>query len=376
MLKLGTGLLTHGGNSLSHEVMESLVGQIAQLHDEGTSVLLVSSGAVAAGRHLIGDTDGSGNVVDRQALAAVGQVALMHLYSELFSRRESPIRVAQALLTRRDIVGSRLTYLNARNTLMALLDRKVIPIINENDVVAVDELVGPVFGDNDTLSALVANLVDADLLALLGEVKGLYHKDPNVHPEEAELVSVVDDLELALEKMAGPSGDHKGRGGMVTKLEAARLPTTLGTDVVISSGLIENVLIRLAAGDFGEGRDRICTLIPTSGTKIESRKRWMAAGRSATGSIVVDEGAASALLRHHRSLLPAGVVKVVGAFDRGDIVPIFDSKREIGCGFTNYSSHEVDKIKDVHSDQIQSILGYYYGEEVVHRNNMMVFGAS
>lgn len=374
VVKLGTGLLTHGGAELNLDIIRSLVGQIALLHQEGVDIVLVTSGAVAAGRNHLGVSELSTNVIERQALAAVGQVQLMSCYAELFSRRERPIMVAQAMLTRRDIVGNRLSYLNARNTLAALLRRQVVPIINENDVVAVDELLGEAFGDNDHLSAMVANLVDADLLALLGEVGGLYSKDPNVHPGNAELVPEVRDLDWALREMARPSWGGKGRGGMVTKLEAARLPTASGTDVMIASGLVDNILARLAVGDLGEGKNRVCTLVPATGTKTESRKRWMAAGRSAGGAILVDAGAAEALLRHSGSLLPAGITSVTGRFERGDIVPIFQSKDEIACGFTNYGSGEVDRIKGAQSHEIEDILGYHFGQEVVHRNDMMVLG--
>ena len=374
VIKLGTGLLTHGSETLNLEIMRSLVNQISRLHAEGIEIVIVSSGAVAAGRHHLEATHHSTNVIERQVLAAVGQVQLMCTYAQLFGRVDRPVKVAQAMLTRRDIVGNRLSYLNARNTLTELLKRKVVPIINENDVVAVDELVGEVFGDNDNLSAMVANLVDADLLVLLGEVKGLYDRDPNVYPDGAELVAQVDDVDRALEDMARPSWGGKGRGGMITKLEASRLPTGSGTDVVISSGLIEDVLVRLAAGQFGRGSDRICTLLPATGTKTESRKRWMAAGRTSDGTIVVDSGAAKALLHDNRSLLPAGITEVAGSFERGDIVPIYCSKDEIACGITNYDSHDVDQIKGAHTAHIEGILGYDYGGEVVHRNNMMILG--
>lgn len=372
-MKLGTGLLTHGGNSLNDEVMEDLVGQISNLHDAGLDVMVVTSGAVAAGRHILGEAPGLESLVHRQALAAVGQVELMRRYASLFARQDSPIHVAQAMLTRRDIVSDRLSYLNARNTLLALLRQRVVPIINENDVVAVDELVGQVFGDNDSLSAMAANLVDADLLVMLGELEGLYTRDPRLNPTEAEFVPRVENVEAAIRDMAGPSADSKGRGGMITKLEAARLSSQVGTDVVICSGLTDRVLSRVVMGQAWDNAERNCTLIPASGTKTESRRRWMVAGKCLTGSIVVDEGASNALVRRNRSLLPAGVTSVSGDFERGDTVPIWDSAREIAAGFCNYSAQELERIKGSQSTDIQSILGYEYGAEVVHRNNMMVY---
>ena len=378
VVKLGTGLLTHGGSSLNDEVMKDLVDQISRLREAGLDVVVVTSGAVAAGRHILGLTQGGAaqgleSVVQRQALAAVGQVELMRRYARMFAQRDRPIPVAQAMLTRRDIVSDRLSYLNARNTLLALLRQGVVPIINENDVVAVDELVGQVFGDNDNLSAMAANLVDADLLVMLGEVDGLYTSDPRLHPADAEFVYSVDNVEAAIMDMAGPSADPKGRGGMITKLEAARVASQVGTDVMICSGLTKDVLdgVVFRRTESGEGPRR--TVIPASGTKTESRRRWMVAGKCQTGRVVVDDGASHAVSNGNRSLLPAGVSSICGAFERGDIVPIWDSSREIAAGFCNYSAQELERIKGSQSTDIESILGYEYGAEVVHRNNMMVF---
>ena len=378
VVKLGTGLLTHGGSSLNDDVMEDLVGQIAGLREAGLDVVVVTSGAVAAGRYILGVAQGGAasgleSVVQRQALAAVGQVELMRRYASLFARRDRPIPVAQAMLTRRDIVSDRLSYLNARNTLLALLRQGVIPIINENDVVAVDELAGQVFGDNDNLSAMAANLVDADLLVMLGEVDGLYTSDPRLNPAEAEFVPSVENVDAAIRDMAGPSADPKGRGGMVTKLEAARVASQVGTDVVICSGLADGILNGVVFGRTGSGEAPKRTAIPATGSKTESRRRWMVAGKCQTGRVVVDDGASHAVSNGNRSLLPAGVTSISGAFERGDIVPIWDSSREIAAGFCNYSAQELERIKGSQSADIEAILGYEYGAEVVHRNNMMVF---
>ncbi len=363
VLKVGTSLLTGGTDRLDLEIMSTVVGQVARARELGYDVLLVSSGAVAAGRHVLKLKPDSKVLTLRQALAAVGQGHLMNAYEQLFSWHE--IHVAQALLSRRDLVD-RLGYLNVRNTLLALLERRVVPVINENDVVAVEELEGDVFGDNDTLSAMVANLVDADLLVLLGELAGLYTADPHLDPD-ARLIPYVERADSHLDAIAGDSWDGRGRGGMATKLYAARLATASGISVAMASGKEPNVLLRLL-----EGED-LGTYFPATSSKMESRKRWMLSGLSTRGEIVVDDGAASVLRERQRSLLPAGVKRVNGPFNRGDIISIMDaSSVQIACGITNYDSHEVSKIMGIHSGRIVETLGHQYGEEVVHRNNMVV----
>ena len=363
MVKVGTSLLTGGADRLDLEIMSAVVGQIARARERGREVLLVSSGAVAAGRHALRLKPGGKALTLRQALAAVGQGLLMNAYEQLFGWHE--IHVAQALLSRRDLVD-RLGYLNVRNTLLALLERRVVPVINENDVVAVEELEGDVLGDNDTLSALVANLVDADLLVLLGELGGLYTADPHLDPDAA-LIPRVERVDERHDAMAGGSWDGKGRGGMATKLHAARLATASGIDVVMASGKEPDVLSRLVEGE------SIGTYFPATSSKMESRKRWMLSGLSTRGEIVVDDGAAAVLRERRRSLLPAGVKGVNGPFNRGDIISILDADSvQIACGIANYASHEVDKIMGLHSRQIAETLGHQYGEEVVHRSNMVV----
>ncbi len=363
VLKVGTSLLTGGTDRLDLEIMSTVVGQVARARELGYDVLLVSSGAVAAGRHVLKLKPDSKVLTLRQALAAVGQGHLMNAYEQLFSWHE--IHVAQALLSRRDLVD-RLGYLNVRNTLLALLERRVVPVINENDVVAVEELEGDVFGDNDTLSAMVANLVDADLLVLLGELAGLYTADPHLDPD-ARLIPYVERADSHLDAIAGGSWDGRGRGGMATKLYAARLATASGISVAMASGKEPNVLQRLL-----EGED-IGTYFPATSSKMESRKRWMLSGLSTRGEIVVDDGAATVLRERQRSLLPAGVKRVNGPFNRGDIISITDpGSVQIACGITNYDSQEVSKIMGIHSGRIAETLGHQYGEEVVHRNNMVV----
>ena len=343
--------------------IENLVSQISDLSKVGREMILVSSGAVAAGRGAMKSLGKSSALPDRQVLAAVGQGRLMHLYEEAFATHGIP--TAQALLSRRD-VNDRLGYLNLRNTLLSLLGNGVVPVINENDVVAVEELEGEVFGDNDTLSALVANLIDADLLVILGSVEGMYTKDPNIH-KDAQLISVVEKIDDKVNQYAGPSSDIRGRGGMVTKIQAAQLATASGVDVVIANGMKNSVISRLSKGE------KIGTLFKTSVSKLESRKRWMLSGLSNKSHIKIDQGAVSALKASKTSLLPAGVLGCMGKFERGDIVYIRDeNENNIAAGISNYGSPDLRKIQGLNSDLIEKILGHHYGDEVIHRDNMVM----
>ena len=363
VVKAGTTLITDASNRLDLRVMANLVGQLADLRSQKTETLLVSSGAVAAGRHVLGISKGRRNVPFRQVLAAAGQARLMHAYEQLFDWHQIP--VAQALLTRADF-GDRTGYLSVRNTLLTLLELDVIPIINENDVVAVDELVGEVFGDNDNLSALVANLVDAELLVLLGRVDGLYTADPNVDAG-AELVRTVERLDESVAAMGGASWNDQGRGGMATKLQAAKLATASGVDVVIASGLERDVLPRLIEGE------HIGTFFPATASRMESRKRWMLSRLDDSSEVIVDWGARRALVDGSRSLLPAGIVDVLGVFERGEVVSVLDPERKrIAAGITNYDSADLVKIRGSRSNEIERLVGRHYGDEAVHRNNMVV----
>ena len=363
IVKAGTNILTGGQDELDDSFIDNLVSQISDLASSGREMLLVTSGAVAAGRGVMRNLSKSSVLPDRQVLAAVGQGRLMHLYEQAFATHGIP--TAQALLSRRD-VNDRLGYLNLRNTLLSLLNNGVVPVINENDVVAVEELEGEVFGDNDTLSALVANLIDADLLVILGSVEGMYTKDPNIFTD-AELIPVVEKIDDKLDEYAGPSSDSRGRGGMVTKIEAARLATASGVDVVIADGTMDSVVFRLSNGE------RIGTLFKTSVSKLESRKRWMLSGVSNKGNIRIDKGAVSALRSSKTSLLPAGVLSCFGRFERGDIVYIKDEhENNIAAGISNYGSSDLLKIQTLKSDLIEQILGHYYGDEVIHRDNMVM----
>ena len=361
--KFGTNVLTAGSDSLDTSVMSALVGQVAALHARGAEVIIVTSGAIAAGRYRLGPRRERKDMPFRQVLAAVGQSDLMQAYQGLFSGHG--INVAQTLLTRRDL-ADRQGYLNARNTLLAMLELRVVPVVNENDVVAVDEIEGAKIGDNDNLSALVANLVDADLLVLLTDTGGLYTADPRRDPA-AELIARVDRIDARIEALAGDTFEGPGVGGMTTKLQAARLARGGGADTVIAAGKEPDVLARLAAGE------AIGTLFPAAVSRMESRKRWMLAGLSVKGSIVVDSGAAKVLREDRRSLLPAGVQDVQGAFQRGEAVSIVDGEgRRIACGIANYGSDEIIRIRGLRSDRIEEMLGHHYGSEVVHRDNLVL----
>jgi glutamate 5-kinase len=361
--KFGTGLLTGGSGRLNERIMSGLAGQLAQLHTQGLELVIVSSGAIASGRQKLGLAEQIKDVPFKQVLASVGQHRLVSLYERLFNRYD--IVVAQALLARADLLD-RAGYLNARNTLLALLDLKVICVVNENDVVAVDELHEAVFGDNDNLSAMVANLIDADLLMILTDTAGLYTADPRRHPE-AQLIPQVEKIDLKVERLAANTASSLGTGGMITKVAAAKLATSFGVTVVIADGRETDVLLRLARGE------PIGTRFLPASSKRESRKRWMLSGLSTKGKLVVDSGAARALKKQNRSLLAAGIRDLAGEFQRGAIVNIYDPEgSRLGCGITNYSSADLKVIKGVHSGKIVTLLGYDYGSEVVHRNNLVV----
>lgn len=362
--KCGTNLLTAGTDQLDMQVMAGLVAQLAQLHKQGVDVVVVTSGAIAAGRHRLGLNGDRREMPLRQVLAAVGQSHLMQAYDELFASHD--ITVAQTLLTRRDL-ADRQGYLNARNTLLNLMELRVVPIVNENDVVAIDEIAGANFGDNDNLSALVANLVDADLLILLSDVDGLYNADPRSDPA-AMLITRVDRIDAEIERYAGGSASGRGVGGMVTKIQAARLATAGGADVVICNGHTPDIVSRIIAGDAAG------TAFPAAVDKLESRKRWMRTGLSLKGSLVVDTGAADALAKSNYSLLPAGIIEVRGSFERGDGVEILIDKtgQALAYGIANYSSGDLAAIRGLRSDRIEEKLGYQYGGEAVHRDNLVL----
>ena len=362
VVKAGTSVLTAGPDhqALDLTVMAALANQISELKSLSTEVLLVSSGAIAAGLEPSGR--GAADIPSRQVRAAIGQSRLMHTYQELFGVHG--VQVAQVLLTIKDLYD-RQSYLNVRNTLHGLWDLGVVPILNENDVVAVDEI-GEVFGDNDRLSALVANLVDADLLVILTDINGLYTADPNVDAY-ARLIPLVDRVDQDIEALAGKDHNPWARGGMSTKIEAARLVTTSGITMVMCHGTAEEAVLRAARGD------EIGTTFQPASEKLEARKRWMMGAVSQRCSVAVDKGASAALRKNNRSLLPAGITGVTGEFERGDIVYIVATgDRRIACGIANYGSEDIRRIQGVRSDDIQDTLGYHYGPEVIHRDNLVL----
>ena len=367
VIKLGTSLLTGGSDNLDPSVMSNLAGQVAQLHEQGLELLVVSSGAIAAGRSKLGltreQTRKQPGIPFKQVLASVGQSRLMNVYEQLFD--EHGITVAQALLTRSDLID-RAGYLNARGTLLALLDLRVLCIVNENDVVAVEELQDARFGDNDNLSAMVANLIDADLLLILSDIAGLYTADPHRHPD-AHLIPVVERITPEIEGLVTDSASGLGTGGMATKIEAARLATASGVAVIIANGHEPEIIPRVATGE------HIGTYFPAMASKLESRQRWMLSGLSTKGKLVVDSGCAQALKREKGSLLAVGIADVEGDFDRGDVVDIYDPDgTRCACGLTNYASSDIELIKGSQSRKIAAVLGHDYGAEVVHRNNLVV----
>jgi glutamate 5-kinase len=359
--KCGTSLLTAGSDRLDLEAMSRIVGQVVRLRAAGHEVVVVSSGARAAGRHAIAHLHPS-RAPGKQALASIGQHRLMATWGMLFEGYD--VIVAQVLLTRRDL-SDRLAYLNARNTLRELMDAGVVPIVNENDAVALDAVLASRIGENDSLSAHVANLIEADLLVMLTDVDGLYDSDPRLNPTAIPL-SRIERIDDSVEAMAGGT-TGVGTGGMTTKLRAALIATQGGTNVIIANGREPGVLEMVAAG---EARG---TLVPAAGDRLESRKRWILGNLARTGHLVVDAGAVTALRERGRSLLPAGVAKISGTFERGETVEVRDaSGGRVAAGQVNYASEEIARIRGNRSDAIAGILGYAYGDEVIHRDNLVL----
>jgi glutamate 5-kinase len=361
VIKLGTSTLTTGTPHLSLPHMVDLVRQIAHLHTGGVQIVLASSGAIAAGNEALNYPELPKFIPSKQMLAAVGQPRLMALYAQLFQLYGK--KVAQVLLTRTDL-SDRIRYLNANNTLEALLAQQVIPIINENDTVATEEIR---FGDNDNLSALVSNLVGADLLVLLTDQAGLFSADPRSH-REAYLVEEIAATEIPQElwQAAGGSVSGFGTGGMSTKLQAGDLARRSGATVVIASGAESDVLIRVNNGE------RIGTRLAPVISTLESRKRYILSGLRNAGRIVADEGAVKAL-RRGGSLLPVGIVAVEGVFERGDTVRVTDAaKTEVAVGLVNYTFKDLLQIKGSQSIEIERTLGYTFGDEAIHHNNMIL----
>jgi glutamate 5-kinase len=359
VVKVGTRTLAHATGKLNLRYMEKLVRELADLANQGRSVILVSSGAVGAGIGRLGLAGKPQTTPEKQAVAAVGQGLLIQMYEKLFA--EYGLVVAQVLLTRDDF-NDRKRYLNSKNTLLALLKFGVVPVINENDTVAVEEIE---FGDNDTLSALVASIVGAELLVLLSDIDGLYSANPRVD-KDARLVSVVEQITPEVRKLAGDACEALATGGMVTKLLAAEMATSSGIPMVIAHGRKNDVLQRILDGE-EEG-----TLFCAREKCLESRKRWIAYGQTAHGRIIVDAGARKALLEDGKSLLPSGILEVSGDFEQGEMVAIEDHcGQEFARGLVNYSAVELQQIKGMRTEQAADVLGRACAE-AIHRNNMVV----
>ena len=359
VVKVGTSSLTSPDGNLDAGKLDSLADELARAQGGGRELILVSSGAVAAGRGRLGLHERPALLPQQQAAAAVGQGLLMHAYEQAFGRRG--VVVAQVLLTRED-VARRERYLNARNTFLQLLRWGCLPIVNENDTVAVEELR---FGDNDTLSALVATLVGADALMILTDVDGLYSADPHHDPEATLLGEVAAITPELLAAAAGPGDPNRGRGGMRTKLEAARIATACGTTVVLAASRPD------VLGEVLEGKAIGTVFAPRAFQP--AWKRWIVGHDRPHGRIVVDGGAQVALLEEGKSLLAAGVVRVEGSFARGALVQVVnESGRELARGLTNYSAAEIAAIKGVHTADIERVLGRRDFDEVIHRDNLVI----
>ncbi len=359
VVKVGTSVLTGGTTRLKPQHMLALVEQTAALHQAGHEVVLVSSGAVAVGRERLGFPELDSSLPVKQMLSAVGQSQLMQRYSDLYNLFE--MVVAQVLLTRDDL-SNRTRFLNARDTLLTLIDRRIVPIINENDTIATEEIR---VGDNDNLSALVAALIEADALIMLTDQDGLFTADPR-SSADARLIERVTQVDADLFRLAGGTGTGLGTGGMVTKLQAAQLATRSGVTTYIASGRAPNVLARLLDGEAAGTRFE-----PQAG-RVESRKRWLLVDR-AMGRLKVDAGAARVLLQGGASLLPVGLTAVEGDFKRGATLSVINPDgREIAHGLASYDSAAMRQLIGVQSARIQETLGYTYGVAVIHRNNMVL----
>lgn len=359
VVKVGTSTLTNRTKQLSRPQMLQIAIQVSALHAAGHRVILVTSGAVAAGREEMGHKKYAATLPAKQMLSSIGQARLMEAWSGFFGI--FGITVGQILLSRGDFVD-RNHYLNIRDTTWALLHHDVIPIINENDPVATAELR---FGDNDNLAALVANLVAADLLVIITDQQGLYTADPSKDPD-AKLIPVIHEIDDQVMQLAGASSSSaQGTGGMYTKLQAARLATASGVVAVIASLGEPDVLIRLVKGE------AIGTLFTTNTTPLESRKRWLLSER-VQGILSVDAGAKKQILDRGASLLPVGVSDVEGNFERGAVIGVrLTDGKPFAVGITNYASGEVRKLLKAHSEEIEHILGYSLGDEIIHRDNLV-----
>lgn len=359
VVKVGSSLVTNEGKGLDHAALARWAEQIAQLVEGGRQVVLVSSGAIAEGLQRLGWSKRPKALHELQAAAAVGQMGLVQAYESVF--RGHGLHAAQVLLTHEDL-ADRTRYLNARTTLLSLLGLRVVPVINENDTVSTDEIK---LGDNDTLGALVTNLIEADCLVILTDQQGLYTADPRKTPE-AQFVHEARAGDPDLERMAGGAGSQVGTGGMLTKILAAKRAARSGAHTLIASGREPNVLLRLAQGEL------IGTQLIAEKATLAARKQWMADHLQMRGRLVLDDGAARALAAGGKSLLPVGVKLVQGEFERGEVIACVDGQgNEIARGLVNYSSAEARRIAGRPSSEIEKLLGYVDEPELIHRDNLV-----
>lgn len=361
VVKVGTSTITYANGKRNFSQIDRLARELSDLQNQGKEMILVSSGAVAVGVDRLGLPAKPATIPGKQACAAVGQGVLMHTYEKLFA--DYGQIVAQVLITRTEAID-RHRYTNCRNTFMTLLQQGVIPIVNENDVVALDELK---IGDNDNMSALVAGIVDADLVIILSDIDGLYTANPATHPE-ATLVHTVQEITPEVEASAGGVGSSRGTGGMATKIQAAKAATNSGIQLVIASGTEKNAIPRILQGE------EIGTLFVSRENRLQFRKRWLAFGAKIQGSIVVDDGCAKAIRKAGGcSILPAGIYQVVGDFQSGSTVSVIDKEgHELARGLVHYTAAELEKIKGCKSGDIEGILGHKNFDEVIHRDDLVI----
>jgi glutamate 5-kinase len=360
VVKIGSQVLS-SPEGIEEGRIKALARDLAELSDRGKEIVVVSSGAVASGMTRLGIKDKPKTIPQKQALAAVGQIKLMALYEKYFSRFDK--NVAQVLLTHEDLANRR-RYLNAKHTLQTLLDLSIVPIVNENDTVAVEEMK---FGDNDHLSALVATLVEADLLVILSDVAGVYDRDPRTH-DGAELISVIENIKTTKTKLGGKSRSLYGTGGIATKIEAAEKAAAAGIPTLIASGLEAGILERIF-----DPKEETGTCVMPDENRLANRKHWIAYNLKPAGEIIVDEGAFDALVHKGRSLLPSGLKNIHGSFGVGECVRCLDQEgREFARGLVNYSAQELEQIKGLHTSKIEKVLGYKAYDEIIHRDDLVL----
>ena len=359
VVKCGSAVLTDENNKLDENIIENIAENVSKLFLKNYNIAIVSSGAVAAGRGILNFEPK--NLVEKQALASIGQIALMQKYKNFFNKFN--IEIAQILLTHDDF-KDRKRYLHIKENIEKLISLKVVPIINENDSVVVDEIK---FGDNDTLAAMFSGLFNADLLILLTDIDGFYDSNPKKN-QSARLIESVKKIDEKIIKIAESTPSKLGTGGMKSKIEAVDKATRLGIPVIIANGKHQNIILKILNGEF------YGTFFYPKKNRIKSRKYWLLYSTKSRGKVIIDDGAVKALLDGGKSLLPIGISKIEGNFQEGDVVDIMDKDGKIiGKGISYYSSDDLEKIKGIESYQIKEILGYKFSDEAIHRNNLAIF---